>query len=117
VRWTSNRSATFTKVCWTTPPSVPPKPFLGLAGTRTKEPEIPLADLEKVRDKGEDAFLTFLKDETGRSVSALKKALEAETDGQDAAKFRTVCQGDDELWHRVEPLPDWSDLTRSATQL
>ncbi|NLS97573.1 MAG: N-6 DNA methylase [Planctomycetaceae bacterium] len=80
------------------------EPFLGLAGTRDKEPEILLADLEKMRDKGEDAFLKYLKDETGRSVAALKKALDAEIDGQDAAKFRTVCQGDDELWQRVEPL-------------
>jgi hypothetical protein len=79
------------------------EPFLGLAGTRAKEPEIPLAELEKLRDEGQDAFLGYLKDETGRSVAALKKALDAEIDSQDAAKFRTVCQGDDALWHRVEP--------------
>jgi len=88
------------------------EPFLGLAGTRAKEPEIPLADLEKMREKGQDAFLGYLKDETGRSVAALKKVLDAEIDGQDAAKFRTVCQGDNELWQRVEPL---AGLVRADT--
>src|SRR3954452_11356117 len=49
------------------------EPVLGLAGTRDKEPEIALADLEKVAAKGEKELLKFLKDETGRSESAIKK--------------------------------------------
>ena len=29
--------------------------------------------------------------------------MDAEIEGQDAARFRTACQGDEELWSRVEP--------------
>lgn len=80
------------------------EPFLGLAGTRDKEPEIPLAEQEKRWAKGEADLVTFLKEETGRSESALKKSLKVELDAQDAARFRTACQGDEALWQRVEPL-------------
>ena len=78
------------------------EPVLGLAGTRDKEPEIALAELEKIAAKGEKELLKFLKDETGRSESALKKGLNAELDDQLASRFRTACQ-DSELWKRVKP--------------
>jgi hypothetical protein len=80
------------------------EPFLGLAGTRDKEPEIPLAELEKLLAKGEGDLVKFLKEETGRSESALKKSLKVELDTQDAARFRTACHGDDTLWKRVQPI-------------
>lgn len=80
------------------------EPFLGLAGTRDKEPEIPLADLEKLLAKGDADLVKFLKEETGKSESALKKSLKVELDKHDAARFRTACQSDDALWKRVEPL-------------
>jgi hypothetical protein len=48
---------------------------LGLRGTRDKEPEVPLERLEELRAAGEDKLLEFLNEETGRSESALKKAL------------------------------------------
>ena len=79
-----------------------PEPVLGLAGTRDQEPEIALAELEKVAAKGEKELLRFLKDETGRSESALKKGLNAELDDQLTTRFRTACQ-DSELWGRVKP--------------
>lgn len=78
------------------------EPTLGLAGTRDQEPEIALAELEKVAAKGEKELLKFLKDATGRSESALKKALAAELDDQLASRFRTACQ-DSALWERVKP--------------
>ena len=79
------------------------EPYLGLAGTRDKEPEITLAELERLAAKGEDELLKSLKDETGRSLPALKKGLNAEIDDQLARLFRTACQGDDALWGRVRP--------------
>lgn len=79
-------------------------PFLGLAGTRDQEPEIPLAELEKLFEKGETDLVTFLKEETGKAENALKKALNAEIDDRLAVRFRTACQGDDALWARVQPL-------------
>ncbi len=81
------------------------EPFLGLAGTRDKkEPELPLAKLEELLAKGEAELVKFLKDETGKSDSALKKSLNVELDKHDAARFRTACQSDNALWDRVEPL-------------
>jgi Eco57I restriction-modification methylase/restriction-modification enzyme MmeI-like protein len=77
--------------------------FLGLTGTRDKEPEIPLAKLEKLLAKGEADLAKFLKEETGRSESAIKKSLKAELDLQGVARFRTACRGDDALWLRVQP--------------
>lgn len=56
------------------------EPVLGLAGTRDKEPEIPLARLEQLAARGEPELLKFLKEETGRSEAALKKALGAALD-------------------------------------
>ncbi len=80
------------------------EPFLGLIGTRESEPEIPLAELEKLLAKSEADLLKFLKDETGKQEKALSKLLKTELDTQDVARFRTACQSDDALWHRVKPL-------------
>jgi hypothetical protein len=78
------------------------EPMLGLAGTRAKEPEIALADLEKIAAKGEKELLKFLKDESGRSESAIKKGLNAELEDQLISRFRTASQ-DSDLWKRVNP--------------
>ena len=48
--------------------------------TRDREPEIPLAALEVMLAKGEPAFIEYVKDETGRSASAIKKALTGQLD-------------------------------------
>jgi len=77
------------------------EPVLGLQGTRDKEPEISLAELERLVAKGEKELLKFLKEETGRSESALKKGLNAEIEDQLASRFRTACQ-DSALWKRVQ---------------
>jgi hypothetical protein len=76
--------------------------MLGLAGTRDREPELVLADLEKIAAKGEKELWKFLKDQTGRSEPALKKALAVDLDDQLVGRFRTACQ-DSELWKRVKP--------------
>jgi hypothetical protein len=78
------------------------EPMLGLAGTRAKEPEIALAELEKIAAKGEKELLKFLKDESGRSESAIKKGLNAELEDQLISRFRTASQ-DSDLWKRVNP--------------
>ncbi len=79
------------------------EPYLGLAGTRDKEPEITLAELERLAANGEADLVKFLKEETGRSESALKKGLKAEIDDGLARLFWTACQGDEALWGRVRP--------------
>ncbi|MFO0905845.1 MAG: DNA methyltransferase [Pirellulales bacterium] len=80
------------------------EPYLGLAGTRDKEPEVPLARLEELLAKSQADLIKFLKEETGRSEKALQKSLDVELDSLDAGRFRTACQGDDALWRRIEPL-------------
>ena len=78
------------------------EPMLGLAGTRAKEPEIALAELEKIAAKGEKELLKFLKEESGRSESAIKRGLNAELEDQLISRFRTASQ-DLDLWKRVNP--------------
>jgi hypothetical protein len=80
------------------------EPYLGIIGTRDQEPEIPLAELEKLLEKGEEHLLKRLKEETGKTPNSLKKAFQTELEPQVAAKFRTACQVDEKLWKRVEPL-------------
>ena len=54
-RSTSSRSATSTRACSTTPPSGPTEPVLGLAAAKGDEPEVALAELERLqRRKGEE---------------------------------------------------------------
>ncbi len=79
------------------------EPYLGLIGTKDKEPEIPLAKLEEVREKGEPSLIKFIKEQTGKSESAIKKALRAEFDAHAISRFRSACQGDETLWQRVQP--------------
>lgn len=79
------------------------EPTLGLAGTRDREPEIALSKLEEMQGKGEAAFIELLKDQTGRSVSALKKALTGELDLNQAQKLEAACGIDKQLWKRIQP--------------
>jgi len=79
------------------------EPTVGLIGSKDKEPEIALAELEREHAKGDEALIAFLKDATGRSPSALAKALGAELDMLREQKFRQSCDNDDALWERVRP--------------
>jgi hypothetical protein len=78
------------------------EPYLGLAGSKDKEPEITLSELEKQAAKGQPELVKFLKEETGKSEAAIKKLLDAEPDAQDAARLRSACQNDDKLLDRVK---------------
>ncbi|MBD2076988.1 restriction endonuclease [Phormidium sp. FACHB-592] len=76
---------------------------LGLVGTRYEEPEVALAALERFQAQGEEALLAWLKEQTGRSLSALKKALGAELEPRDQQRLRTACNNDSALFDRVLP--------------
>lgn len=78
-------------------------PAVGLFGTTKKEPELALSELEHKREEGEDALLELLKEETGRGVPALRKALAAEPDPGRVGRLRAACEGDDELVARIMP--------------
>lgn len=75
---------------------------LGIRGTRSKEPEIPLSTLEQLLAKGEDTLLEHLKEETGRSLPALRKELNS-TSVLDEHKLLVACRQDEALLARLRP--------------
>ena len=78
------------------------EPVLGLLGSKDKEEEIPLAELEGYRARGEAVLVAFLKERTGRSESALHKAVLSAVLA-DERKLRAACENDAALLDRVRP--------------
>lgn len=82
---------------------------IGLPGARNQEPEVALDELEAERARGEEAFLEFLKEQTGRSVATLKKALDTDDNrpalpnATDAQRLLVACDNDRALFKRVLP--------------
>lgn len=76
--------------------------MLGIRGTRSKEPEIALATLESLLAQDEDKLIEHLKEETGRSVSALRKELN-NGDLLDEHKLLIACDQDEALLARLRP--------------
>ncbi|MCC7360977.1 MAG: hypothetical protein IT317_15950, partial [Anaerolineales bacterium] len=80
------------------------EPVLGLAGTKDKEPEVPLAELE--RRRGAADFVAYLRELTGRSETALRRGVEGGLPlAPDAppAHLRVACGNDEALYQRVLP--------------
>ncbi|MBB5329435.1 Eco57I restriction-modification methylase domain-containing protein [Tunturiibacter gelidoferens] len=75
---------------------------LGIEGTRKKEAEIPLTTLEAKLAQGQDELIELLKDETGRSGSAIKRALDLDNP-VDEHKLVMACAHDEELLQRIRP--------------
>ena len=88
------------------------EPILGLRGTRDKEPEISLAEMERRFAQEPEEFYSWLKEETGRSESALKNAVTTELEGHDVTRFHAACGNDNALWSRVKP---FAGLVRDDT--
>lgn len=76
--------------------------MLGIRGTRSKEPEIALATLESLLAQGEDKLIEHLKEETGRSVSALRKEFN-NGDLLDEHKLLKTCNRDEAMVARLRP--------------
>lgn len=76
--------------------------MLGIRGTRKKEPEIALSTLENRLSEGEDKLLDFLKEETDRSLPALRREL---NNGGllDEHKLLVACGHDETLLARLRP--------------
>ena len=80
------------------------KAVLGLAGTKNKEPELDLTELEAKYAESEESLVKYLKKTTGRGVSALKKALNDEAlDPLTRNKLLIACQNNKKLVDRVLP--------------
>ena len=80
-----------------------PGPTLGLIGTKDKEPEVLLSDLEEERKKGQDALVEYLKEQTGRSASALKKGIETEAEEETKDHLLVACGNDRKLMGQILP--------------
>lgn len=78
------------------------EPVLGIIGTRKKEPEIPLAILESWLAQGQDKLFEYLKEETNKSVSALRKAFEGGS-LLDEHKLLIACEQNEALLARLRP--------------
>src|SRR5206468_9461792 len=78
------------------------EPVLGLAGAKDREPEVALGHLESLSGSGEERLIEFLKEETGRSESALKHAVSYELPNDDH-RFLVSCDNDSDLLGRVRP--------------
>lgn len=76
---------------------------LGLAGSKDKEPEIPLSLLQAARLKGEAHLADFLVEQTGRSAGALKKALQVELDAFESQRLQIACNNDAAAFQQVLP--------------
>src|SRR5438445_2431690 len=88
------------------------EPVLGLRGTKDKEPEIPLTELEDRFAEKPEEFQSWLKDETGRTETAVQNALIVELDRHDVSRFHAACGNDNALWAGVKP---FESLVRDDT--
>jgi hypothetical protein len=82
------------------------EPVLGLVGAKNREPEIALAELEKLNGATEEAkkkLIAFLNDETGKTEKALEKLLANELFPEEISKFQAACGNEEKLWKRVKP--------------
>ncbi len=79
------------------------EPVLGLAGTKDREPEVPLSKLEEVKAKDAAGLLRFLHEATGRGVNALTKALAAGVGLDNEHDLHIACDNNDALYERVMP--------------
>jgi hypothetical protein len=79
------------------------EPTLGLTGAKNKEPEIALSRLETLRNAGEDKLLEFLQEESGRSKSAIEKALKTQPDAWEQTQLLSACGNQEALFQRIYP--------------
>jgi hypothetical protein len=79
------------------------EPVLGLLGAKGMEPELALKQLETFKAKGDDDLIAFLNEQTSKSESALRNALEKKVEGDAASRLQTACGNEDALFKRVLP--------------
>lgn len=73
---------------------------LGLKGGNG-DIEVTLDELEDLARRGEDSLVSFLKERTGRTPAAIRKAL-AETESVNSLRLRTACGDADQLYERIK---------------
>ena len=84
---------------------------LGFYGSKDKEVEIPLAELERLHQSNLDNLVDFLSKSTGRGKPTIRNAL-TNQELIDKDRLRVVCDGKEELVNRVLP---YTNLLRMDT--
>jgi hypothetical protein len=84
-------------------------PVLSLRGSKKLEPEVEVAELEKLRGRGEEALVDFLVEETGRGRPTVQKAIAYQIPAEDRSRYLTVCENKGPLYQRIAP---WAGLIR-----
>ena len=91
--------------------------MLGLAGTRDKEPEIALAELERLAGQGREGSAQVPEGGDGPvGVGTARRRSKAELDDQQVSRFRTACQDDEPCGSGCSRSPGWCGTTPSATR-
>lgn len=84
-----------------------PETTLGLIGTKKlPNPQITLSELDSWSAKGEKAQLDHLKGQTGRSLAALRKAVNTEETKALLISLVQACNGDEQLARHLMPFGD-----------
>ena len=78
------------------------EPMLGLAGSKAKEPEVPLHTLEDLSRKGTAALVECLCEETGRSEKTLTRLIEIPPETDEHALL-IACGQNETIAQRVKP--------------
>ena len=90
------------RVCSTEPRCEPVSPSWALKAQDIRSGNFRSRQLESLLVQGQDKLLEFLKDETGRSLSALKHALD-EVSLLDEHRLLIACGHDKKLLERIRP--------------
>jgi hypothetical protein len=77
------------------------EPVLGLQGTKDKEPEIPISELEAQQANGQTTLIKYLREQTGRTLNALENGLNAEVDVYRAGRLRRASGNDEAIYQRI----------------
>lgn len=81
-----------------------PEVTLGLIGTKKcPNPSATLADLEQKLEEGVEPFAKWLKELTGRSLPALRRAAQEDPDEAILPSLVQACGGDEELARQIMP--------------
>ncbi|MFI5299372.1 MAG: hypothetical protein ACHREM_14860, partial [Polyangiales bacterium] len=78
-------------------------PMLGLVGTKGKDSEVAIDDVEPIRRKGNDELVAFFREATGKSESAVLKGIAYPMRKEEEAQLLAVCDNQRPLYNRVAP--------------
>lgn len=88
-----------------------PEITLGLIGTKKlPNPQVTLAELDTLASQGGDALLEHLQEITGRSLPALRKAINAKESRESLISLVQATNGDESLARRLHP---YAELIRA----